>query len=363
LNVLTATLVVLASLAADKAAPGKFAPIDLKAVVNTDPLGVASPFATGIAFQLPEWQWMEGEAVYKKNSGVEIESHTRSSAGNALGGTWGAKAGDWAEWNFDLPWGSDDMQLYLRLARKTGNQMAKLNVTWDGETAWNAFVPLTGGGGDSDRDYETGLVRLELKRQQMGRHILRIATEGEGDAISLDGFWLCNGQLDIVNRVGPDGRIKPPANVHNLVFPPGQRTVRGIDVVLINPDENAQKAYFLSSDSPLILVTGDVNASACHLLGGGIRIQANQRMDPTPSTAKATIAYVDGPEERVDVTFDPIYARGEVQGATVTLGMGRVGYMIKIPLDAVRKVHEIRIQPGEGRFAVIAATLELTTGN
>lgn len=352
------TLACIAIFVGADAAPGPYIPIDMSAVVNTDPLGLESPFIPGTTPRVPDWQWFEAEDCYRKSDGVAVVQQTRASAGKMLGGQWGAKPGDWAEWNFDLPWQSENLQLYLRIARHEGNPVAKLNLTWDGESSWSVQVPHTGGPGDNDTDYEGGLARVELGRQQMGRHILRITSESENDKFHIDGFWLCDGEIDVVNRIGNDGRIKPAASQHNLLFPPGQRRIRGIDFVLIDRDQNEGKGFFLSGDAPLVLDGGSERAATLHLLGAGIRITPAQQVDPNPSSATAEILYEDGSKADAPLLFNPLYSSKQGD-AVVTLGLRRFGYLIDIPLDPAKPLREVRIRPGEGRFLVIAATLEL----
>lgn len=356
-------LVIALSAALSADAPVyNYTPIDLRAVVNADPLARASLFIPSTMPYIPETRWFEAESVYKKTPELTVQPQARASGGSVLGGGWGTRGGDWAEWNFDLPWGSDDMQLYLRVIRTGGNPVASMTITWDGRELWGAQVPVSSSP-DPDLSFESGLCRLELKRQQMGRHVLRIKTTEPGDLIALDGFWLADGQVDVVNRIDAAGKIMAVASRENLLFPPGERTLKGteafrdITISMIDPETNNRNAFFLSGDVPFQLAFRGEKGSALVLLAAGLKMKG-EKVDDTTLAAKAEITYEDGAMESAELAFEPLFTSKRANDPVVSFGMSRYGYLVGVPLNVEKALKSVRVISDEGKIVVVAASLQ-----
>jgi hypothetical protein len=264
-----------------------------------------------------------------------------------LGGGWGKRAGDWAEWYFDLPWQSDSGQLYLRIARGGHNPFAYLVIALDGRDIAGARIPITGGWGDADKDFEIGLCRVKLGKVPMGRHVLRISTVNDGDVLNLDGFWLSDGQQDLINRIGENSRIMPPASPDMLVYPPGRVTIRNMAFDLIDPAHNDRKAVYMSTTRPLVLPCESAQGSRVHLLMAGVDEKVEIRV---------RVRYLDGRAESTSIEAGELFTR-HPKGPAVTFGKDRYGYLASFPIR-LKPLREIRLVSSTGRYVLVGAIIE-----
>lgn len=353
-------LLAIVCQAAPKAKPlnphqgSTFTPIDLKPVANVDPMSQEDPFGLGPEPPSRPYLWIEGEACNKHHGNFGPVSRAAASNGEVLGGGWGLKPGEWAEWYFDLPFQSNNLQLYLRVARGAGhNPVAMLQVTLDGRNVSTFSIPRTGGSGNRDRDYAAGMGRGVLGRVDMGRHVLRMTTGRAGDVINLDGFWLSDGQQDFVNRVDDRHHLPPPARLHMLVYPYGPITLRGITFDLLDPAANAGKGILLAPpNSVTIAAAGGARGQRLHVLGAGVLATTKVNLQ---------LVYEDGETQSRTIKLGALFTRKLEIQPVAQFGRWRYGYLATVNIQN-KPLRAIRFGRSKVPYVIIAATVETLPG-
>jgi hypothetical protein len=337
--------------APDTHAGSKFTPLNLKPVANTDPAGKDDPFNLGQPAPPRPYLWLEGEAR-NKQSDQEFgpENRAAASGGQVLGKEFGAKAGQWAEWYFDLPFQTEKGQIYLRAARDGRNVSATILVTLDGRNVCTFYMPQTGGLGDKEKDFGPELGRASLGHVEMGRHVLRIAAANAGDVINLDGFCITDDQQDLFNRVDGEGHMPPPAKLHMLVYPYGPITLHGIAFELLDPAANGGKGILLAAPGTVTVLPCDgARGQRLQILGAGTTEAA---------TIEVTAVYADGASQTLNAKLGALFTL-KPENAVARLGQSRFGYLATLAIED-KPLRELRFGKSAAPYVVLAATIEST---
>lgn len=329
-------------------------PIDLRQTANADPLSDQSLFLQQAVALTPSYLWLEGESVWRREGG-EIEKRAAASNGSLLANL-GASAHEWAAFNFDLPWQSENAHLYLRCARDSGAAAAELAVSLDGGASIAATVPQTGGPGDRDADFELGVCRIKIGRMLMGRHVIRIDITSPGSTLHLDGAWLGDGPLDIWNRIIAPGKLLPPRNRHSLIYSPGQRKVQDVTFDLIDPIANERRAVILGKPlEPLAIPCGGVAAKTVYLLAAGVNLRDDRYLNDV-GKAKLRLHYDSGDSSEHEIELRQFFIR-DSRNYALSLGPNRAAYIVSAPVEA-RPLKSIEIAEASQAFVILAASYE-----
>jgi hypothetical protein len=329
------------------AADSAFVQIDLRPYANADPLSEEELYGERISPRGPGYVWVEGESFFRKKGASGIETRAAASGGKVLGDGFGARAGDWAEWSFDMPFASAKGVMILRVARTEGNATARLRVARNGEAVGNVWAPLTGGRGDVERDFSDGVLLVEIGPLPMGRQIFRVTTAADNDLTGLDGFWIGAEPLDVVNCVDTGGRMHAPASRGALAYTPGTAEAEGVPFSLIDPRVNGGKGVYSSGKEPLIINIPEQTGAWLHLLGGGL---------PEKTEIQARCVYGDGQSQENTFIFGPLFTK-EPANPALSLGVGRHAYVVSVELNDA-PLNEVRIEGKDGQYVLLGATLE-----
>ena len=324
--------------------------LDLAPIANASPLHEKDLYEPGINVPVIPYLWMEGERAHSTSRPLPAERATRASQGKTLGGAFGGRADDWAEWYFDVPWQiphSRHAWLYLRTARVGQNAFATLRITLNGEDRGEIRIPINEGWGDDDDDFAAGLCSVDIGRVELGRQVLRLSAGDTAEAIHIDGFWLAAAPLDIINRINDEGRIYPAASIYNLVYRFGAVVRDRVPYQLLDPDDHDQRAIFVTAEEMATIAADNQRGASVSFLGSGVR---------GPVTVPVELEYADGRVEREEITFGPLYSE-EGDDAAMRMGRYRYAYGARCPLDAQAALREIRLGKPSGRYVLIAATL------
>jgi hypothetical protein len=328
-------------------ATAQYTPIDLRPIMNADPLSTQKLFFPESRVHNPPSLWLEGETADAHPSRCGAEDMPAASAGKVLGRDWGAVKGDWAEWYFDLPWQTEGGFLFLRFARPTGPERVPLAVTLNSEPV--ATEALRRNASDTNTPFARGFTPIPLGRLRMGRQVLRLALPEGGAPVALDGMWVSDGTRRVLNRLDEHGRIAPLPTIRMLLYTPGIKEIESVPIDLVDTFANHRRAMFLSklSEAPLTFETKGETGEAVYLLGAG---EKNAVM------VAAHIRYADGTEEEQPVSFGSLFD-AEPTNPALPMGRGRWAYLARIPIQS-KAVAVCRLTANENQdFVLFAATI------
>lgn len=299
-----------------------YEPVDLRALMNANPLSDEDMRVAGVDIPAQQYVWIEGESAGAVSEGLGPEQALRASGGSVLGGGFGNNPGDWAEWYFDFPFNAQDAILYVRTARAGENAFTGFAVTLNGETRGELLAPVNEGWGDSDEDFARGLCSVRVGAVHMGRQALRFEAGETYEPVAIDGMWLAVEAIDLVNRVDADGGMRPAASPYMVVYPPGRRTFRGTPYDLIDPEGNGGKGVVrLAKGASVTIPFGAYDASGVQFLGAGIRGKCAIRV---------TFRTAEGEETVREAELGSLYVR-QPEGGVMTAGRFREVYSVAVP--------------------------------
>lgn len=327
-------------------AVGVYEPVDLRAVMNANPLSDADMRVEGVDIPAQQYLWIEGESAGAMSEGLGAEPAGRASNGEVLGGGFGNNPGDWAEWYFDFPFNAKDAILYVRTARAGENAFTGFVVTLNGEKRGEVLAPVNAGWGDSDEDFVRGLCSVRLGAVHMGRQALRFEAGETYEPVAIDGMWLAVEAIDIVNRIGENGRMRPPASPYMVSYQPGLRTLRGTPFDLIDPEANDGKGIVrLAQGESVTIPFAAYDASGIQFLGAGIR---------GACAITVTFRTAEGEETVREAELGPLYVR-QSEGGVMTVGRFREVYRAAVPgIDGAAA--SVTVTTSGGEAILLAAT-------
>jgi len=320
-------------------------PIDITGAANANPLSEDDLHEPGVDIPETSYMWFEGEHADATSRDFEPVEGERASNGKMLSAEFGLQKGDWAEWYFNYPWQCPEANLYIRTTRVGVNAFTELEVTLNGEKVGATYVPVNEGVGHHHEDFLRGTCVVQFDGMPMGRQALRLTATAGGEEIYIDGFWLACGRLDLVNRVGENGMIRPPAVSSMLLYRPGMQILGGVRFFLIDPFE-LEQAVIDFTEGDVVLPGDGFKAKELFVVGAGLR---------GPQSLDVTIEYSNGAKEERSLSFGPLY-REKAGEAAMELGEYRYGYVAGTDIT-VDRVETIRLSKPSGRIVILAATL------
>jgi hypothetical protein len=327
---------------------GGYEPVDIREQLNVNPLSDTAMDRGGVDVPEAKYLWLEGEDAGAMSEGLGADPAYRASGGRMLGGGFGNNPGDWAEWYFDAPFQCDDAILYVRTTRAGENAFTSLTCAVNGEERGTLLVPVNAGWGDTDLDFEKGICSVPIGRIHMGRQVIRLTAGDTYEPIAVDGFWLASDVIDIVNRVGNDGKIQPVASPYMLVYPYGRRIVDRVPFELVDPEENEGRGIIrLLQGESVTLSLGHRTMTQLHVLGAGVR---------GSTVVTVTFAMAEG-EQTASATLGALYTRpGE--GGAMGAGRYRSVYRAEVACPDV-EVGRCVIRADEGDIVLLGVTADL----
>jgi hypothetical protein len=159
--------------------------------------------------------WIEAESyAEQRGSTASFYAMPGASGGRIVDNSWGARAGDFLRYGFELPRDVAALHVALKCARAMGGGAGvELQV---GDARVRGEVPATGGWGF--RDDEWRLVGFRLPACKRGKQSLLIRSLSDGSNVNVDGLYISSEPVssEPAAAMGGDAKRVPPEELAKL---------------------------------------------------------------------------------------------------------------------------------------------------